>query len=60
MFNYRDHFYRKLIKHIIIEIPNKLEYKIVLYYKVLLRYKTVFFWYNFSADKYVALQDSVL
>jgi hypothetical protein len=41
-------------------IPNKLEYKTVLYHKVLLRLKTVFFFFDFSADKYIALQDSVL
>jgi hypothetical protein len=28
---------------VLVEIPHKLEYKTVLYYKVILRYKTVFF-----------------
>ena len=32
-----------ILKSSSFNIPNKLEYKTVLYYKVLLRYKTVFF-----------------
>ncbi len=36
-------------------IPNILEYKTVLYHTVLLRLKTVFFFFDSSADKYIAL-----
>ena len=38
------------------DIPNKLEYKTVLHHKVLLGLKTLFFFFfDFSADKYIAL-----